>query len=553
MNKLFLLTLLILTGFAAKTHCMELQEQPTHEPQPTQEQSAVSTLKQLASKKVANALIQPGNLEAFIENSAFIQGLGINEEISNAIATQIMQNTTIPENLINVLIQKRKLQNQTEIYANATAISYDSKWIAFNSRQIIYLYRQTHEGWQLVSTLDNHDNNIKALAFSPDNQLLASASVDSTVCLYRLTGTGAQLVTTLTDFDDNDEATTVAFSPDSKLLASGSDNGTMNLYRLTDTEPQLIIVYEGHRAAICNLAFSRDNKWLVSASWDGTICLYKRTNEGIQFHETKDFENREGLSSMAISPDSRWIAAAANDNRIYISQLTDEGIQETTCLQSQIKDIDDYRVTFSSDSKWLAYTFEKTVCLCNLADETKPVTTLQDHTGNVIGVAFSPDNQLLASAACDGIIFLYRLTNKGAQRVTALQNHGNVRSVIFSPDNKWLTSTDTDKIVRLYNLKALHEFTYFIENNLLLEHALLLHACLKNKISLQEDSHLFAYFKQFSEAVQRALIEQVYIIDPATNQEQEFVEAANILLEISKSVPARPHKKRKTTHKGINE
>ncbi len=74
--------------------------------------------------------------------------------------------------------------------------------------------------------LEGHREPVSSLAFSPQGQILASGSYDSTVRLWRVPD-GTPLHT-LEGHTGSVHA--VAFSPDGTLLASGSEDGTVRLW-----------------------------------------------------------------------------------------------------------------------------------------------------------------------------------------------------------------------------------------------------------------------------------------------------------------------------------
>ncbi|WDD36673.1 hypothetical protein PQG02_36860 (plasmid) [Nostoc sp. UHCC 0926] len=72
----------------------------------------------------------------------------------------------------------------------------------------------------------------------------------------------------------------VCFSPDSEIIASASSDNTVKLWNRSGQELKTL---RGHSYQVFDVTFSVDGQMIASADWDGTIKLWNRDGQLLIF------------------------------------------------------------------------------------------------------------------------------------------------------------------------------------------------------------------------------------------------------------------------------
>lgn len=338
---------------------------------------------------------------------------------------------------------------------------------------------------------------LNSLAWSPDQNLVATGSANGTVQLWDA-GTGNFIWRSDTQRKD---ITTIAFSRDGKMIASASvsdKNDSVKLISVTDGT--ITRSLEGNPCAAIAISFDKSGEILKLGNLDGNIsewdlrsgkqlgqpapCRELRTYDwetsfsddlgaSVRRLNGADVEIKNlgtGKTVTTTSTDSRVLSTISDNSQKavistsggfrYLDLKTGAEARIDGCVSSEAFDLNSDGTVFAQE--------------CNGHNTSIKITDivsgrswfLDGHPGYIHAVSYSPDGKIVAVAGNDRSIYFFDPASRSLVRT--LVGHGDrVTALGFSPDGKTLISGDGDGIIRTWDVltgKSLNETSQY-ENN----------------------------------------------------------------------------------------
>jgi WD40 repeat protein len=294
-------------------------------------------------------------------------------------------------------------------------------------------------GSELV-VLRGHDDEVWGVAWSSDGQRLATASVDQTGRIWDAE-TGSELVV-LRGHDD--EVRGVAWSPDGRLLATASGDWTA---RIWDAETSAdLAALRGHNAWVLGVVWAPRGQRLATASFDRTARIWDaETGSALVVLRGHD----SSVRGVAWSPDGQRLATGSRDRTARIWDV--ETGNELVTLHGHDDQI--RGVAWSPDGqRLLTGSADRTARIWD-AETGSELVVLRGHDSWVQGVAWSPDGRRLATGSDDRTARIWD-AETGNEVVTLRGHDDQIWGVAWSPDGRRLLTGSADRTARIWDAES---------------------------------------------------------------------------------------------------
>ncbi|WP_105968794.1 nSTAND1 domain-containing NTPase [Streptomyces geranii] len=284
---------------------------------------------------------------------------------------------------------------------------------------------------------DGTNSRVQTVTWSPDGNHLASGARDGTVTVWdAATGTA---LGTLTGHGDAVQA--VAWSPDGRRVATASSDHTVRIWDPTALVELTLLT--GHERQVRDLAWSPDGERVASASDDGTVRVWSVEAGGAAGQRAA---HQAAVSGVAWSPDGTLLASVSEDRTVVVWSAIDLTQLQLLRCRDKLS-----CVTWSPDGRYLAVGDEvRTVRIWE--PDTGAERTLSGHTDSVNAIAWHGSR--IATVSRDRTVAVWDATARGGQRATLRGHTASVTGVSWSPDGTRVATASQDGTATIWDLAA---------------------------------------------------------------------------------------------------
>ncbi|KAJ7469846.1 WD40-repeat-containing domain protein [Mycena galericulata] len=281
---------------------------------------------------------------------------------------------------------------------SCAAVAADDCTVVCGFRDGMVQIWNTESQLALTPLLAGHQGLVESVAFSHNQQMVVSGSVDNTVRLWYRTGTQQR-----TFLGHTRPVTCVSFSPDDTKIGSTSMDRTM---RVWDTLTGSMLLNCAHAdGAVFTLAFSHNGERIATGTQRSEIRIWdSERGKEVMVPFTL---HRGPIVALAFAPDDKTIVSSSSDLYVRIWSLTSMALSWQTSVQPSHKDYVSCISLTQDRTRFVTGSQDNSLIVWNTSDGSAVLPPLDAHHAEIVAVDFSGDDTLFASGSKDGVVHLW--------------------------------------------------------------------------------------------------------------------------------------------------
>ncbi|XP_044759709.1 WD repeat-containing protein 3 [Coccinella septempunctata] len=298
-----------------------------------------------------------------------------------------------------------------------------------------------------ISYLQGHQSEVRAVAFSSDNQLIVSGSGESIKSWNR--STQARVMTLETS-----SIVTVAFVPGDRYVLAGTKKGEILIVDIAAGE--IVEDIAAHDKEVRSLCLTSDLRGVVSGGIDKAVKFWQfeliqdknntdSKGKVLSLIHSRTLKLEDGVWCVRVSKNGKFLAVALSDSTVKIFFV--DSFKLFLSLYGHKQPV--LSMDISSDSAIIATgSSDRNVKIWGM-DYGNCHKSIFAHDDSITGLQFVPGTHLFFTCGKDGKIKQW--DGDSFQKVITLQGHiGEAYGLAVSPNGKFVISCGSDRVLRLY-------------------------------------------------------------------------------------------------------
>ncbi len=285
---------------------------------------------------------------------------------------------------------------------------------------------------ELRQVLSGHEQEVRAVTYSSDGALIASAAADDTIRIWD--AASGEVLDVLRGH--HAAVTSVAFAPNDSALVSGGEDGSVRRWK----NPVQRVLRAGSRAEGTSVAFGGAGRLLVAWSGSGGVTRVWRLQPPRQ--TTAPPPARAGLISVRLSAESNVLVTLGNERNVRVFRLGDRLVPVEVNASADA-------VAVTRDGTKVALASNGRIRVLDL--RMRAVRTAARASGPpAIAVALDPAGRRAAVATLDDVRVFDLASGRRLLVLPAAASH----DLEFAADGRQLVTAGTDGRTRIWDART---------------------------------------------------------------------------------------------------